>query len=154
MGIIIIHTLLPAPIRVCFDVARDIGIHLRSASHTREIVVSGKQEGLCELDDIITWEATHMGVRQQLTVQITAMEPPFFFEDRMLKGAFGSMTHQHIFRQVDQGTMMEDVFSYTVPLGWAGQIFDKLVLRSYMMRFLLKRNKLIREAVIVQSVAP
>jgi ligand-binding SRPBCC domain-containing protein len=115
-----------------------------STKDTKEIAVGGRTSGLCEEGDTITWEATHFLIRQRLTVEITKMEKPVFFEDRMVKGAFKSMRHEHHFEQADSHTIMRDVFMYEVPYGIAGWIFDKVILRRYMTRFLRTRNEMIK----------
>jgi ligand-binding SRPBCC domain-containing protein len=144
MTTIKIYTSINAPIEKCFDVSRDINIHELSAKDTREKAVAGKTSGLCELNDEITWEATHFGIRQTLTVRISKMDRPFFFEDTMLKGAFQSMRHEHNFSEVEGGTKMIDIFMYEVPFGFIGKMFDQRVLKAYMTRFLESRNQVIK----------
>jgi ligand-binding SRPBCC domain-containing protein len=116
-----------------------------STRQTNEVAVGGRTSGLCDAGDRITWEATHFWIRQRLTVEITKMDRPFFFEDRMLTGAFKSMRHEHHFEQSGDRTIMRDVFMYEVPYGLAGWVFDTVVLKRYMTRFLKIRNELIRE---------
>lgn len=145
MTTITLSTIINAPIEKCFDVSRDIRVHELSTRKTNERAVGGKTSDLCELNDEITWEATHFGVRQRLTVRITKMERPAYFEDIMLKGAFKSMRHEHRFRPVDNGTEMKDVFVYEVPFGFIGSLFDKLILKNYMRYFLVTRNQIIKE---------
>src|SRR6188768_3229856 len=115
MTTIKLTTIIDAPIDKCFDVSRDIKIHELSTKDTNERAVAGKTSGLCELNDQITWQATHFGIRQRLTVRITKFNRPIFFEDVMLKGAFKSMRHEHHFRQVGNKTEMTDVFEYETP---------------------------------------
>jgi ligand-binding SRPBCC domain-containing protein len=86
----------------------------------------------------------HFGVTQKLTVAITKLEKPFFFEDQMIKGAFKSMRHEHHFKEVNGKTIMTDKFEYEAPLGLLGQLFDALVLRNYMTQLLLTRNKVMK----------
>jgi ligand-binding SRPBCC domain-containing protein len=145
MTTITLLTVIKAPIDKCFDVSRDIRIHELSTWNTNERAIAGKKSGLCELNDEITWQATHFGVRQRLTVKITKLNRPEFFEDVMLKGAFKSMRHEHHFRQVNDTTEMTDIFIYVVPFGIVGKWFDKLILRNYMTRFLTVRNQTIKE---------
>lgn len=146
MALIKLSTYMEGPIAHCFDLARSVAIHLQSTAHTREKVVAGRTEGLFEMGDTVTWEARHLGIVQRLSVRITAMEPPFFFEDEMTKGAFSSMRHQHSFREEGTGTVMEDVFHYTVPFGLVGRVFDALFLKRYMTGLLIRRNEVIKEA--------
>jgi ligand-binding SRPBCC domain-containing protein len=138
-------TYINASVEKCFDLSRDVGIHLQSASETKERAVAGRTSGLFELNDTVTWEAKHFGIRQKLTVKITKMQAPYFFEDRMLKGAFKSMVHGHYFENENGQTKMTDVFEYEVPLGPLGALFDRLVLKKYMTNFLITRNALIKE---------
>lgn len=139
-----LSTEINSPVQVCFDLARSIEVHLESTKNTKEIVVAGRTSGLCELGDQITWEATHFGIRQRLSVAITKLESPFLFEDQMLTGAFKSMRHEHRFEERGVTTIMKDKFQYEVPYGVAGRLFDALVLKKYMTRFLLIRNATIK----------
>jgi len=100
---------------------------------------------LFELDDEVTWEAIHLGVKQRLSTRITQMEYPHFFEDTMLKGAFKSMRHEHLFEDQPGITIMTDNFFYEVPLGWMGRIFDFIYLKGYMTKLLQMRNSVIKK---------
>jgi ligand-binding SRPBCC domain-containing protein len=142
-----LQTELDADIEKCFDTARDIDIHQLSTEQTKEKAIAGRTSGLCELGDSVTWEATHFGIRQQLTVEITRFDPPYFFEDRMIKGAFKSMRHEHHFERRNGKTLMTDKFYYEVPLGVLGKIFDKMILRRYMVNFLVTRNRVMKTIV-------
>ncbi|WP_317038859.1 hypothetical protein [Chryseobacterium sp. Leaf405] len=72
------------------------------------------------------------------------MNKPYYFKDIMQRGVFKSMKHQHIFRQEGKNTIMTDVFEFQSPLGLIGKIFNILFLKSYMKKFLLERNQLIK----------
>jgi len=63
--------MINAPIERCFDLARDIDFHQRSLTDTGERAIGGVTSGLIALGETVTWEATHFGVRQRLTVRIT-----------------------------------------------------------------------------------
>jgi ligand-binding SRPBCC domain-containing protein len=144
MAVIKLETRIKAPAKVCFDISRAVEAHTDSFAHTKEKVVAGRMSGLFELNDWVTWEANHFGIRQHLTVKITRMEPYTMFEDKMVKGAFKSFEHQHYFEQQGDYTIMKDVFSYEVP-GWIfGKVVDGLVLKKYMTKLLLTRNEAIK----------
>jgi ligand-binding SRPBCC domain-containing protein len=144
MTAIHLQTELDADIEKCFDIARDIDIHQLSTEQTKEKAIAGRTSGLCELGDSVTWEATHFGIRQHLTVEITRFDPPYFFEDKMIKGAFKSMRHEHRFETRNGKTLMTDKFYYEVPLGVLGKIFDKIILSRYMVSFLVTRNRVMK----------
>ena len=144
MTIINLTTEIKAPIERCFDMSRDVELHQQSAIGTSERVVAGRAKGLCELNDEITWEAVHFGIKQRLSVKIVAMNRPYFFTDTMVKGAFKSMRHEHLFEEKDGITLMKDTFMYEVPFGFIGSLFDWLVLKRYMTVFLETRNAVLK----------
>ncbi len=145
MTTIILETIINASQQRCFDLARSIDLHLESTVSTGERVVVGKPSGLVELGDEITWEATHFGVRQKLSVRIIEMTPYTSFTDCMVKGAFKSMNHRHSFELKDGKTIMKDHFCYETPYGIVGRLFDFLLLKRHMKRFLLIRNTMIKQ---------
>jgi len=140
MVVIELETRINAPIERVFDLSRSIDAHLDSTSATGERAVAGTTTGLIGLGETVTWSAVHFGIRQRLTVEIVEFERPNTFADEMLSGAFKSMRHRHTFEVVDGGTLMRDHFAFEAPLGFLGTIAEKLVLESYMRRFLETRN--------------
>ena len=136
----IIHEIyIEAPISICFDLARDVDIHMETASHTKEKAIAGVTSGVMEKGDEVTWEATHFGRKQQLTAKIIEMEKPYRFTDAMIKGAFHSFIHTHEFSESGSGTIMKDRFVYRSPLGILGILADKLFLEKYMEDFIVNR---------------
>lgn len=144
MPIIELKMVVAAPIERVFDLSRCIELHVRSTDATSEVPVAGVTSGLMVLDDEVTWEATHLGVRQRLTSRITAFERPSHFRDSMVQGAFHSFDHDHFFRQVEGGTLLQDRFDYRSPLGPLGLLADLLFLERYMEGFLRRRNEVIK----------
>ena len=145
MPTIQLSTFIAAPIGICFDLSRSIDLHQISTVDTGERAVGGKMSGLINKGETVTWKARHFGIWQSLTSQITDMQPPYSFSDEMVKGAFHSFRHDHLFREKNGGTLMEDRFSYQSPLGLLGRLADILFLKSYMTRLLEKRNEVIKE---------
>lgn len=136
MPIIIHKQFINAPIELCFDLARNVDIHIK----TKEKAVGGVTHGLLNEGDSVTWEATHFGIKQKLTAKVTHMQQPTIFVDVMVKGAFKSFTHTHKFVEEKDGTLMIDMFEYKSPFGPLGNIADKLFLYSYMENFIKKRS--------------
>lgn len=145
MPIIKLETLIQAPIQRCFDLSRSIDLHQISMEHTNEKAVLGRTSGLIQLGERVTWQAKHFGITQQLTVEITAFDAPFFFADEMLKGAFKSFRHEHHFSALASGTLMVDLFDFETPLGVLGLLANRLFLTKYMTQLLQKRNRIIQE---------
>lgn len=146
MPTIKVFTVISAPIEVCFNLARSIDAHQTSTYDTKEKAISGRTNGLIEKGETVTWEAAHFGIKQQLSVEITEMEAPYFFKDVMLKDAFKSMEHSHKFeKQGDHVTLMKDVFTYETPYGVFGRLFNSFILEKYMTSFLKKRNAILKQ---------
>jgi ligand-binding SRPBCC domain-containing protein len=139
-------TEIHAPIERCFDLARSIDLHVRSASHTGERAIAGRTSGLIELGETVTWRARHFGIWQTLTSKIVELDRPRSFTDVMVQGAFKSFRHDHLFHAIGDRTVMEDVFVFESPFGVLGRLADVLFLRRYMTRFLETRNAAIKEA--------
>lgn len=143
--IIELYTDIKAPPEICFNLSRSVELHKISTSHTNESVVSGRTSGLFENGDTVKWRAKHFGFYQHLEMKITGIVFPVYFEDYMLKGIFKSILHKHYFTQNTGGTIMKDEFAYEVPFGFAGKIFDRIVLKKYMTVLLIKRNETIKQ---------
>jgi ligand-binding SRPBCC domain-containing protein len=140
MAKIIVETEIAAPPDTCFDLARDIGLHCQGTSRTRERAVAGVTSGLIELDQTVTFEAVHFGVRQRFTARVTELQKPEYFVDEMTEGAFQSMRHKHEFLARGASTLMRDVVEWQAPLGVLGRIADALFLKRYMRKFIRERG--------------
>lgn len=137
-------TIIKAPIKRCFDLARSIDLHLHTSARTNEEVIAGIRSGLINKGETVTWKATHFGITQTLTSEISEMDSPFMFEDKMLEGTFKKIQHQHLFEEESGKTIMKDIFIFESPFGIYGKLFNFLVLTNYMKRFLKQRNQIIK----------
>ena len=141
-------TLIAAPIERCFDLARSVEVHLAGNTHFGEqaVALEGATSGLLTLGDTVTWRARHFFIRQRLNSRITAFDPPAYFQDTMLRGAFRSMQHDHYFRILSEGQCeMRDVFRFAAPIPLLGRIAETFVLRRYMQSLLRERNAVIQQ---------
>lgn len=133
---------IAAPIELCFNLARDIDVHTQTVwKHTKEKAIRGTTAGPIGFNENVTFEATHLGVRQTLTSMITEYKEPFLFVDEMQQGAFKRLKHVHEFEQQGNLTIMKDTLYFEAPYGLVGKIVEKLVLKNYMRRFLEHRNR-------------
>lgn len=144
MAFIKLETRIAAPIGICFDVSRDIDMHIESTKHTGERAIAGKTSGKIELGESVTWRAKHLGVWQTLRTKITAFSYPIYFVDEMMEGTFASMKHEHIFEAQEDYTLVTDIFQFESPLGIIGKIFNTLYLTTYMRTLLMHRNDVIK----------
>ena len=141
-----LSTPINAPIERCFDLARSIDLHVESMNQTGEKAIAGRTSGLIELGETVTWQAKHLGIRQTLTSKITQFDYPNSFTDEMVKGAFKSIRHEHLFYAINDQTVMKDIFIFESPYGMLGELVNFLFLSRYMTNLLKNRNKVIKEA--------
>jgi len=139
-----LSTVIGAPRERVFDLARSIDAHEHTTGGAKERAVAGVTRGLIGMGDEVTWEARHFGVRQRLSVRVTAFDRPKHFQDIMISGAFNCMIHDHQFAEHPTGTLMRDRFQFTSPLGLLGRMVDWLFLEGYMRRFLVGRNEVLK----------
>lgn len=144
MATITTITKIRAPTQRVFDLSRSVDLHVRSAGSTGETAIAGVTSGLLELGQEVTWRGRHFGVWQNLTSKITQFSRPNYFRDSMVRGAFRRLDHDHFFEAHGDLTIMKDVFNFTSPLGPLGRVAEMLFLESYMHRFIVERNDVIK----------
>src|SRR5687767_3692795 len=112
MTTLVSETRIAASIDLCFDLARDVDVHVKTSSATGERVVGGTSSGLLELGDVVTFEGVHFGIRQRLTAKIVEFHAPTRFVDEMVSGAFVSLRHVHEFIAEDGSVLMRDTLTW------------------------------------------
>lgn len=145
MPTIHLTTFVAAPAQRVFDLARSIDLHRKSMAHTGEEAIAGTTSGLIGLNETVTWKARHLRKVRIFKSKITAMNPPLSFTDEMMDGDFKSLRHEHHFKQIGNGTLLIDIFTYESPYGNLGKLADRLFLTRYMKNLLEIRNKAIKE---------
>ncbi len=145
MATIVLVTEILAPKQRCFDLSRSIDLHKISTAESEEEAIAGVTSGLIGLNETVTWRARHFGIWFELTSKITAFQSPDYFIDEMHKGIFKSFIHKHEFISEGEKTIMKDEFAFESPLGLLGKLANKLVLKQYLTKFLLERNRIIKE---------
>lgn len=153
MAYIQLETFIKAPVKLCFDLSRNIDLHTQSMQQSAEKAIAGITSGLIGEGQTVTWEARHFGIRMRMTSRITAMTLFHYFRDEMQEGPFKWLRHEHLFCEKKGGTLMVDDFEFASPLGFAGRLVDFLVLKKYMTRLLKKRNALIKLVAEAQAKA-
>jgi hypothetical protein len=146
MYVIDFTTPIAAPPERCFDLSRSIEFHLRTSGETREEVIDGRRSGLIGLGETVRWRATHLGVRQTLTVRIAELEHPKHFRDEQVQGAFKHFVHDHWFEGgAAGGTLMRDRFVLWAPGGPLGWLAERLVVGPHLRRYLIHRAALTKQ---------
>lgn len=139
-----LETIINAPAEVCFDLMRDIRIHTETTTSTNEKAVAGVTDGKIGLGQAVTFEGTHFGMRQRLTVKVIEFERPRLFVDEMTEGTFKTFKHIHEFSPHEDGTKMRDTLMWTSPLGILGRAVDKIVIERHLRKLVSRRNAMLK----------
>lgn len=108
---------MPAGPDQCFDLARSQAAHVRSVSVTRERVVEGPPYDLLRMNDQVTFEGMHLGIRWRFSAKITDFQRPHRFSDVQIRGPFRAFRHDHIFEPSADGTIVRDVLEFQSGFG-------------------------------------
>ncbi|MFN2500438.1 MAG: cell division protein [Pyrinomonadaceae bacterium] len=141
---VVLEKQINAPAEVCFDLVRDIRVHTQTTMQTGEKAVDGVTNGMIALGQTVTFEGSHFGIRQRLTVQVTQFERPSVFVDEMTHGIFKTFKHIHEFIVRDEGTLMRDTVIWTSPAGFLGRIADRLFLERHLTELVRTRNGMLK----------
>ncbi|MXZ35229.1 MAG: SRPBCC family protein [Acidobacteria bacterium] len=81
------------------------------------------------------------GIPLRWRSRITAWDPPALFVDEQVRGPYRRWIHQHRFRPVAAGTLVEDQVSYAV---WGGRLVDRWLIAPDLSRiFRYRRERLL-----------
>jgi ligand-binding SRPBCC domain-containing protein len=142
-------TNIAAPIERCFDLSRSIDLHMASTDWTGERAVAGVTSGLIGLDQEVTWQGRHFGLRIQHTSRITSFDRPWYFQDCMVQGAFRSFCHDHYFENIPGETRMRDLMVFEAPFRLLGLV--ESVLERHMRSLLDRRNRFIKRIAVSEG---
>ncbi len=145
MGDLTIHTWIDAPVELCFDMARDVGVHAESASFSGErLVEPGKLHGTLEPGDLLCFEGRHAGFRHRFCTRITFVDRPHVFVDQQESGFFRSMRHAHWFSPLAGGTLMSDHLTWRTPLG---ALLDAIYMTRHLSWFVKTKQAVLKRIV-------
>ena len=119
---------------------RDIRIQTETAAQTNEKAIAGITDGKIGLGQTVTFEGTHFGIKQRLTVIVIEFDRPKRFVDAIIEGSFKSFVHIHEFDPQGDATLMRDTLIWTSPFGILGKVVDKLLLERHLTRLVQARN--------------
>lgn len=144
MTTITLVTEIKADKKTVFDLSRNINLHQESMKDSDEKAITGKTSGLMERHETVTFKGKHFGFLLTHQSKITEMSFYDSFTDEMILGHFKSFRHKHFFREENGKTSMTDEVRYEVPFGILGRLFNRWILKKYLIRLLQKRNAFIK----------
>ncbi len=86
-----------------------------------------------------------LGIPLYWMTEITHVEHESFFVDEQRKGPYAIWHHQHHFKEVEGGVQMTDLVHYNNPLGFLGEIANKIMVRRKLTDLFEYRVKKIGE---------
>lgn len=152
MTTITLTTKINAPIQIVFDTARDIDLHQKSTATSNEKAIAGVTTGVINEGETVTWRGKHFGFYLTHKTRITKMDFYDYFLDEMEEGNFKSFRYKHYFKEINGVTIMKDLLQYETPFGIFGKLFDVLLLKKHLTKFLLERNKILTETAEKESI--
>jgi len=154
MPVIKLQTHINAPVQDCFDLSRNIDLHLHTMKRKKEEAIAGVTTGLINLHETVTWKTTHFGISVIMKVKVTEMETPDFFVVEQVSGPFKWIRHYHGFKVSNGGTLMVDEFAFCLRLGWLGKLASMIFLKYYMQKQVQQRNQTIKHIAENKKLKP
>lgn len=85
-----------------------------------------------------------LGIKMDWLTEITHIKEMEYFVDEQRFGPFALWHHQHHFRPVPGGILMEDILNYAIPYGIIGRIANNLVVQNKVAEiFETRKQKII-----------
>lgn len=134
---------IQAPIGLCFALSTHLSIAEREFGM---YPVEGRTGGLVTAGDTVRWEGIQLGFANYHVSLIApeTWEPPHFFQERMIEGRFRSFEHDHGFIEAARGTFLDDCIRFTMPFGWAGDLFGRAIAVPYLLGLMRRRFALLK----------
>ncbi len=82
-----------------------------------------------------------LNIPVEWVTEITQVDEPFYFVDNQKSGPYKFWHHQHIFREVKNGTEMTDIVNYAAPFGFVGKIAENLFIKKKVEEIFNFRNE-------------
>ncbi|MBC7849082.1 MAG: SRPBCC family protein [Chitinophagaceae bacterium] len=73
-----------------------------------------------------------LGIPVYWMTEITQVAEGSFFIDEQRYGPYSLWHHQHHFKDLGNAVEMTDIVHYKVPLGWLGDVVDKLYVKNQL----------------------
>jgi len=134
-----------APIERVFDLARSVSLHVKSVEAVQEEIVGDVRRGLVRLGEELTWHGRYLGFMQTMKFRVAAWDPPSYLHNSMVEGLFLTLDHHYSFRTSGEVTVMSNELNYAMPYGFAGQVFDFLLMGPHLKRFLAERARFLKD---------
>lgn len=138
-------TFILAPAERVFDLCRNTTVYKAVLKGRKEGFSSGAGSSLIASGETITLNAKHLGKTRIMTARLIEMERPMKFAEEQVKGDLKSFRLESHFKQVENGTILINILTFEGPRDFLGSLIGRFFLKSYLEKFLLKRNEVIKQ---------
>lgn len=108
-------------------------------------IISGQSSDMYP-GQVITYTVRPLaGIKTKWVTEISQIAKPNYFVDTQLSGPYKVWHHQHLFRKIENGVLMEDILHYEVPFGWLGDIVNQLIIRKKVQHIFEHRRAVLNE---------
>ena len=129
-----------APAERCFDLTRNVDLHVDSSKDIAARATGGRTGGLSGPGDTTIWSARFCGVRFAMTTRVEDYQRPANFGDRLTRGLLRQFAHVYRFTPLpDNGCAMSDELTVEAPFPLLGRWMERLYL-ARRMRSLVRRR--------------
>tara|TARA_B100001142_G_scaffold225013_1_gene223178 strand:+ start:46 stop:510 length:465 start_codon:yes stop_codon:yes gene_type:complete len=95
---------------------------------------------------IITYKVTPLlGIPLNWMTEITHIKKHEIFVDEQRIGPYKIWHHQHIFEKKEDGILMTDIITYSLPFGLLGSLVNKLFVKKRVHKIFDYRNNIVEE---------
>ena len=140
-----VTTFILAPAERVFDLCRNTTVYKAVLKGRKEGFSSGAGSSLIASGETITFNAKHLGKTRIMTARLIEMERPMKFAEEQVKGDLKSFRLESHFKQVENGTILINILTFEGPRDFLGSLIGRFFLKSYLEKFLLKRNEVIKQ---------
>ena len=131
-----------APVARCFDLARNVDLHVDSSTGIAARAVGGRRTGLSGDGDWTTWSARFFGLRFRLTTRVAHFDPPRRFDDQLTHGLLRRFAHTYRCDPLPDGDCaLSDHLTVEAPFPPLGRLVERLYLERRMR--VLVRSRLL-----------
>jgi ligand-binding SRPBCC domain-containing protein len=101
---------------------------------------------------IITYKiAPLLGISMNWMTEITHVADKQYFTDEQRFGPYALWHHQHHFKEIDGGVLMNDILHYAIPYGILGRLSNTLFVANKVKEIFAFREKAIEDIFGVMS---
>jgi ligand-binding SRPBCC domain-containing protein len=104
-------------------------------------ILAGRGEPMYEGQIIHYTVAPFRGFRTRWVTEITHLREGSYFVDEQRFGPYRFWHHKHFVSEVENGTLMQDIIDYKLPLGFLGNLAQTLLVRRQLTSVFRYREK-------------